>query len=185
MKKKKILRGIDGINYHIASDTESYVEENLLSVSNFASSLEGDLTKINPNKSLNEQINIIPYNSKYEIKFSDFTTSQIIGSGNFGTVFEGQAKISFHASETTKVAIKTVTEHSNQDQFSALISEIKILSNLESHINLVNMLGCCTSKLPQEKKLWLFLEYCDESDIKTYLIEHTKTFMAGIEYLRI
>ena len=156
------------------------VNESSLFNQNFTNTLEGDLAKINPSKSLNEQVHIIPYNSRYEINFSCFTTHKIVGSGNFGTVYEGEANIPLLSSaEKTKVAIKTVTEQSNQDQFSALISEIKILSNLDPHINLVNMLGCCTSKLKTDGKIWLFLEYCNESDIKTYLIEHTKIFTAG------
>ena len=158
---------------------EGLVYEHALLNQNFTSSLEGDLTKINPTKSLNEQVHIIPYNSRYEIDFSCFTTHKIIGSGNFGTVYEGEANIPLLSSGKTKVAIKTVSQQSNQDQFSALISEIKILSNLNPHINLVNMLGCCTSKLATDGKVWLFIEYCNESDIKTYLIEHTKIFMTG------
>ena len=159
---------------------EGIVCESHLLNRNFTSSLEGDLTKINPTKSLNEQVHIIPYNSRYEVDFSCFTTQKIVGSGNFGTVYEGEASIPLLSTEKMKVAIKTVTQQSNQDQFSALISEIKILSNLDPHVNLVNMLGCCTSRLAAEGKVWLFLEYCNESDIKTYLIEHTKVFMTGI-----
>ena len=161
----------------LTSTNMPFIERNL------ARTLDGDLTKINPHKSLNEQINVIPYNSKYEIPFESFITGQIIGSGNFGTVFEGEAKILFHSNETTKVAIKTVSQHSDQDQFSSLISEIKILSNLDAHLNLVNMLGCCSSKLREEGKLWLFLEFCNESDIKTYLLEHSKMFTSGIHLI--
>ena len=170
-------------NYQVTLEMEhkeGIVCESRLLNRNLTSSLEGDLTKINPTKSLNEQVHIIPYNSRYEIDFSCFTTQKIVGSGNFGTVYEGEASIPLLSTEKVKVAIKTVTQQSNQDQFSALISEIKILSNLDPHVNLVNMLGCCTSRLAAEGKVWLFLEYCNESDIKTYLIEHTKVFMTGI-----
>ena len=159
------------------STSMQFIERNL------AKTLDGDLTKINPHKSLNEQTNVIPYNSKYEIPYESFITGQIIGSGNFGTVFEGEAKILFLSNETTKVAIKTVSQHSDLDQFSSLISEIKILSNLNAHLNLVNMLGCCSSKLGEEGKLWLFLEFCNESDIKTYLLEHSKMFTSGIHLI--
>ena len=167
-------------NFNHTSDTLCYSTAISSVDKTLAKTLEGDLSKINPHKSLNEQVHVIPYNSKYEIQFENFTTGQIIGSGNFGTVYEGEAKIPFFSFERSKVAIKTVTQHSNQDQFSSLISEIKILSNLEIHLNLVNMLGCCSSKLGPEGKLWLFLEFCNESDIKTYLIEHAKVFSAGI-----
>ena len=82
--------------------------------------------------------------------------------------------------QSTKIAIKTVTEHSNNDHVTALISEIKILSNLENNLNLVNMLGCCTSKLTAEGRLWLVLEFCNKGDMKTYLIEQSNNFISGI-----
>ena len=180
MENGMAIRGNGLIKCPETSETEGYTKESHLFGKNFARRLEGDLTKINPNKSLNEQINVIPYNSKYEIEFSHFTINQVVGSGNFGTVYDGEAKIPFRPDENTKVAIKTVSQQSNQEQFSSLISEIKILSNLERHVNLVNMLGCCTSKLEDDGKLWLFLEFCNESDIKSYLIKHTKIFTSGI-----
>ena len=104
----------------------------------------------------------------------------MIGSGNFGTVYEGEAEIPSLTNEKTKVAIKTVSHHANEDQFWTLISEIKILSHLDAHLNLVNMLGCCSSKLASEGKVWVFLEFCNKSDIKTYLNEYAKLFASGI-----
>ena len=75
---------------------------------NIARTLNGDMTKINPYRTLNEQVNLIPYDSKFEIKYSDFTVTQVVGSGNFGTVFEGKASLSCNPTKEVKVAIKTL-----------------------------------------------------------------------------
>ena len=38
---------------------------------------------------LNEQTNVLPYNTKYEIKRNKFTMGKLLGKGNFGGVYEG------------------------------------------------------------------------------------------------
>ena len=45
-------------------------------------------------------------------------------------------------------------------QRTALLCEMKILSNLELHLNLVNMMGSCTSDFANSGELWLLLEFC-------------------------
>ena len=49
----------------------------------------------------------------------------------------------------------------DRSQRTALLSEIKILSNLELHLNLVNMMGSCTTDFVSSGELWLLLEYCE------------------------
>ena len=49
----------------------------------------------------------------------------------------------------------------DKSQRTALLCEIKILSNLELHLNLVNMMGSCTSDFVSSGELWLLLEYCE------------------------
>lgn len=165
------------VKYHVSMETLKYPD--LAFAKRFSTTLEGNTDKINPSKILNEQVHALPYNSRYELDFKKFSTDHIIGSGNFGTVYVGEARMPNLSEELIRVAIKTVTEHSNPDQLTSLISEIKILSNLESNLNLVNMLACCTSKLASEGRIWLILEFCNEGDIKNYLIERSDIFMSG------
>ena len=178
-KSRKQTKNELGIS-HVSTDILYYSDEHRSQRKNFLTTSDGDTSKINPNKTLNEQIHVLPYHSRYEIDFESFTTKHVIGNGNFGTVYEGELKIHRLSIQTLKIAIKTVTEHSNKDHITALISEIKILSNLENNLNLVNMLGCCTSKLAADGRLWLVLEFCNKGDIKTYLIEQSNNFISGI-----
>ena len=61
----------------------------------------------------------------------------------------------------TKVAVKTTSDALDNSQRVALESEIKILSNLDLHLNLVNMMGSCTTDFHLSGKLWLLLELCE------------------------
>lgn len=97
---------------------------------------------------------------------------QLLGSGNFGSVYEGEAVGLLHPDSRTKVAIKTVHDAFDREQLNALLCEIKILANLDLDMNLVNLLGSCTSQLAETGKLWLLLEFCEHGDMKTFLIKH-------------
>ena len=59
----------------------------------------------------------------------------------------------------TRVAIKAINDPSNKDDLTAFISEIKILSNLHQHLNLVNMVACCTSDYGEASNIWVMLEF--------------------------
>ena len=67
--------------------------------------------------------------------------------------------------QTTKVAVKQVKDvlRADDSQMEAVIMEMKIMSNLKMHPNLVNLLGACTSELCYNK-ISLLLEFCPYGD---------------------
>ena len=136
----------------------------------------GNTIEINPDRLLNDQPNAIPYVPKKEIERTTFKVGKILGSGNFGTVFKGEAIGLFYPKSKTYVAIKTVSNTSNEDDINALVCEIKILSNLDLHCNLVNLVGACTSQLETNGEIWLLLELCDKGDLKDFLLKHRQEF---------
>ena len=142
--------------------------------------LSGDPTKLNPAMTLNQQIKLLAYNDEHEIDRSKFSVGQLLGSGNFGSVYAGSAAGLFHPGSDTKVAIKTVNDAFDGLQITALISEIKVLGHLDLHLNLVNMLGSCKTHLEQDGQLWLLLEYCSEGDLKSFMIQHREEFNSSM-----
>ena len=72
--------------------------------------LSGDPKRYNPDIAMNQQAPILAYNSEYEIDRSNFEIGKLLGSGNFGCVYEGIATGLFHPGSKTKVAIKTVND---------------------------------------------------------------------------
>ena len=67
-----------------------------------------------------------------------------------------------------EVAVKTVNDPSDGAQRTALLCEIKILSNLDLHLNLVNMMGCCTTEFVQTGELFMLLEFCEKGNALIY-----------------
>ena len=126
---------------------------------------------INPNLSLNEQAQNISYSGKYEIDRDKFKIGQLLGGGSFGSVFEGSAEDLIQSRRKIKVAIKTVNNPLDHSQLYALMCEIKVLDMLDLHLNLVNMLGACTSQI-RNGHLWLILEYCPCGDMKSFLLKN-------------
>ena len=134
----------------------------------------GDSSKINPNKCLNEQINCVPFIPNREMSRNDFIVKERIGEGNFGTVFRGEANGLYYPKSKTDVAIKTIHETSDPFEIEVFMAEIKILSNLDLHCNLVNMLGSHTTKIKETGEMWLLLEFCDWGDLKKVLCVNRK-----------
>ena len=126
---------------------------------------------INPNLSLNEQASNIPYSGKHEIDRGKFEIGQLLGTGSFGSVFEGSAEDLIQPRHKMKVAIKTVNNSLDFSQLYALLCEIKVLDMLDLHLNLVNMFGACTSQI-KNGQLWLVLEYCPYGDMKSFLLKN-------------
>ena len=141
--------------------------------------LSGDPTKINPELPLNQQAKVLSYNPKFEIDFSNFKIGKLLGSGNFGCVFEGTANGLFHPGSINKVAIKTVNDSLNRAQLGALLCEIKILTSLDLNLNLVNLLGSCTSNL-HNGDLYALLEFCPHGNLKDFLINHRADFYSSV-----
>ena len=70
-----------------------------------------------------------------------------LGSGCFGRVVRAEA-IGLKDSEPVRtVAVKMIRSSANNTAIEALISELKILIHLGSHLNVVNLLGACTKTL--------------------------------------
>jgi serine/threonine protein kinase len=75
-----------------------------------------------------------------------------LGAGCFGRVVKGEAVGIKGSGKTVKtVAVKMVKSQTNVAAMEALMSELKILIHLGSHLNAVNLLGACTKKISQGK----------------------------------
>ena len=146
--------------------------------------LSGDPDKVSPDLFLNAQATHLDYNridqEKYEIDQSKFKIGKMLGGGNYGNVCEGIAEGLFHPGHKTKVAIKTVNNTLDYTQLHALMCEMKVLAKLEIQLNLVNMLGACTSQL-EEGQLWLLLEFCPHGDLKSFLCKNREKFKMSIQ----
>ena len=137
---------------------------------------QGDNSQLNPGLPMSQQLGRLHYDRKYERAKESFSVSYILGEGMFGTVYKGEAD-NIYGPQQTKVAVKQVKDlmRSDEDQINSIILELKIMSNLKMHPNLVNLLGACTSRL-EYNEIYLLLEFCPYGDLKHFLVENRSKF---------
>ncbi|PNI71915.1 CSF1R isoform 4, partial [Pan troglodytes] len=101
----------------------------------------------------------LPYNEKWEfprnnLQFGPFgaqglkgpvcVAGKTLGAGAFGKVVEATAFGLGKEDAVLKVAVKMLKSTAHADEKEALMSELKIMSHLGQHENIVNLLGACT-----------------------------------------
>ena len=142
-------------------------------------SLMGNPEMVDPNTSIKDQVRVLPYNKNREIPRSAFEPSDMLGSGNFGTVYKGMVKGLYGPKSETQVAMKTLNGSAGDSEYEDFLYEIKIMSNVNPHPNLVSLVGSCTSEIRKEGELWLIIEFCQFGDLKQYLIKNQKQILRG------
>ncbi|XP_055798809.1 platelet-derived growth factor receptor beta-like [Salvelinus fontinalis] len=115
----------------------------------------------------------LPYDCVWEVPRDSLVLGHTLGSGAFGRVVEATAYGLGHAQSTTKVAVKMLKSTARTSETQALISELKIMSHLGPHLNIVNLLGACTKRGP----IYLITEYCCYGDLVDYLHRNKHNFL--------
>jgi FMS-like tyrosine kinase 1 len=125
---------------------------------------------------LNDQADLLPYDSKFEFSENKLRLGKQLGSGAFGIVLEAVADKILPDEEETIVAVKVVKTQANKDALKSLISELKIMIYLGKHVNIVNLLGAATKNLSKQK-LMVIVEYCKFGNIRDFLIKNRSRFV--------
>ncbi|XP_041122455.1 macrophage colony-stimulating factor 1 receptor 1-like [Polyodon spathula] len=117
----------------------------------------------------------LPYNVKWEFPREKLRLGKILGAGAFGKVVEATAYGLGKEDTVLRVAVKMLKPSAHWDEKEALMSELKILSHLGHHKNIVNLLGACTHGGP----VLVITEYCSYGDLLNLLRQKTKSFLAN------
>ena len=104
------------------------------------------------NRHISPQIYLLPYDSSIEFPSDRLTMGKQIGAGAFGRVLQGVATGIKENEAQTTVAVKTLNPYSNKDVLKSLMSELKIMSHLGKHPNIVNLLGAITTNIQKSLK---------------------------------
>ncbi|XP_076595337.1 platelet-derived growth factor receptor beta [Chaetodon auriga] len=115
----------------------------------------------------------LPYDLAWEMPRDSLVLGRTLGSGAFGRVVEATAYGLTHSQSSTKVAVKMLKSTARRSETQALMSELKIMSHLGPHLNIVNLLGACTKHGP----LYLVTEYCRYGDLVDYLHRNKHTLL--------
>ena len=135
--------------------------------------------RINSKVDLKLQADLLSCDSKREIPRSSFTITKQLGSGNFGTVSKGELDGLDGTNSKTTVAIKATKGPTEGVELRDFLQEIKIMSYIDPHVNLVSMIGSCSSNLENQKELWLIIEFCPHGDLKDYLVKNKRKVLSG------
>ncbi|XP_072446425.1 platelet-derived growth factor receptor beta isoform X1 [Chiloscyllium punctatum] len=115
----------------------------------------------------------LPYDSSWEFPRNQLSLGRTLGSGAFGRVVEAMAHGLGHSNSTMKVAVKMLKTTARTSEKQALMSELKIMSHLGPHLNIVNLMGACTKGGP----IYIITEYCRHGDLVDYLYRNKHTFL--------
>uniref|UniRef100_A0A3P8U7H3 receptor protein-tyrosine kinase n=1 Tax=Amphiprion percula TaxID=161767 RepID=A0A3P8U7H3_AMPPE len=77
------------------------------------------------------------------------------------------------ADTVTTVAVKMLKPNAHSTEKEALMSELKVLSYLGNHVNIVNLLGACTVGGP----ILVITEYCCYGDLLNFLRRKRESFL--------
>ncbi|KAM9761907.1 platelet-derived growth factor receptor alpha [Menidia menidia] len=116
----------------------------------------------------------LPYDSRWEFPRDRLVLGRILGSGAFGKVVEGTAYGLSRSQPVMKVAVKMLKPTARSSEKQALMSELKIMTHLGPHLNIVNLLGACTKSGP----IYIITEYCFYGDLVNYLHKNRESFVS-------
>lgn len=141
--------------------------------------MDGSVGKLDPNMSLDEQAALLPYDHRYEYPINQLVMSGLLGEGAFGVVFKATASNIVPNENETTVAVKMVRQNADNEEFRALITELKIMIYMGKHLNVVNLLGAITINI-QKRELMLIVEYCKNGNLQNYLRKHRNIFICQL-----
>ncbi|XP_062380357.1 vascular endothelial growth factor receptor kdr-like [Sardina pilchardus] len=124
---------------------------------------------------LDEQCDRLPYDSnKWEFPRDRLRLGKTLGHGAFGKVVEASAFGIDKLSTCKTVAVKMLKGGATNNEWRALMSELKILIHIGHHLNVVNLLGACTKP---GGPLMIIVEYCKYGNLSNYLRSKRSDFV--------
>ncbi|KAK8763362.1 hypothetical protein V5799_034024 [Amblyomma americanum] len=130
----------------------------------------------NPDLPLCEQVELLPYDQRWEFPRDRLKLGRTLGQGAFGRVVKAEAIGLGPSGQPLTVAVKMLKERADMSQRKALVAELKILIHLGRHLNIVNILGAVTMNIAKGG-LMVIVEYCKFGNLRHYLLSHRQHFI--------
>ncbi|KAM9319845.1 receptor-type tyrosine-protein kinase FLT3 [Gastrophryne carolinensis] len=115
---------------------------------------------------------VLEYDLKWEFPRENLEIGQTIGSGAFGKVVTATAYGISKSGVSLQVAVKMLKENPDAAEKDALMSELKMMTQIGHHENIVNLLGACTTSGP----IYIIFEFCPNGDLLNYLKTRREMF---------
>ncbi|KAK7073865.1 hypothetical protein SK128_023184, partial [Halocaridina rubra] len=118
----------------------------------------------------------LPLDVDWELPRSRLALGESLGEGAFGKVVRAEVQ-GLNRSEqlnlasvkmlrgNSTVAVKMLKEGHTDAELMDLVSEMEMMKMIGTHINIINLLGCCT----QDGPLYVIVEYAAHGNLRDYL----------------
>ncbi|CAJ1082182.1 receptor-type tyrosine-protein kinase FLT3 isoform X2 [Xyrichtys novacula] len=116
------------------------------------------------------------YNKKWEFPRENLELGKELGSGAFGMVRQATAYGINKPGVSQQVAVKMLKDKHQTVEKEALMSELKMLTHIGHHANIVNLLGACTDTGPT----YLIFQYCCYGDLLNYLKKNREHYHKSV-----
>lgn len=116
------------------------------------------------------------YDQKWEFPRENLELGKELGSGAFGMVVQATAYGINKPGVSQQVAVKMLKDKHQSVEKEALMSELKMLTHVGHHANIVNLLGACTGSGPT----YLIFQYCCHGDLLNYLKNNSDRYHKSV-----
>jgi fibroblast growth factor receptor 2 len=94
-----------------------------------------------------------------------------LGEGAFGKVVMADAHGLAKPGQAIVVAVKMLKEGHTDEDVKDLVCEMEVMKMIGVHINIINLLGCCS----QDGPLYVIVEYAPHGNLRDFLRKHRPT----------
>lgn len=130
----------------------------------------------------NDKVKVHPYDRKYEVPLRQWKLhNTILGKGNFGEVRKGQVEI---GQRKSVIAVKSVKSTEDIDDFRATLLELKIMSSIGHHDNIVQLVAASTEEIQKRNQPSYLLSFFITRNytLKNYRLFPPGNILIGVEF---
>lgn len=106
-----------------------------------------------------------PMDTNWEFPRQQLKLGETLGEGAFGRVVRAEANGLMKNGTHNVVAVKMVKEGYTDSDMASLVHEMEVMKMIGKHINIINLLGCCSQAGP----LHVIVEYARFGNLKDFL----------------
>lgn len=133
-----------------------------------------------PDAPLDDQVELLPYDRRWEFPRERLKLGRTLGQGAFGRVVKADAIGLQDGEASAVVAVKMLRERADSTQMKALAQELKIMIHLGKHLNVVNLLGAVTKNI-RKGELLVIVEYCEYGNLRHFLLHNRDNFINQVD----
>lgn len=111
-----------------------------------------------------------PIDLNWEFPRNNLELGKPLGEGAFGKVVMADAHGLTKNGQTqiTVVAVKMLKEGHTDEDVKDLVCEMEVMKMIGTHINIINLLGCCS----QDGPLYVIVEFAPHGNLRDFLRKH-------------